>query len=105
MEFYVSQYGSYESPPGNLCNAYPQSRPDGTMNDIINGQCQQSARTFNLTFCAQGATLRVTGPVTTATNLTGQTLLPIDQWKLENNGMANVLTYYGPTELDLPITV
>ena len=101
VAFNVWQYASFETAPGISCEGFSPSRLDGTMTDVLNGRCKLSARTFNLTFCERGATLRVTGPVSVATNLTGETLLPVSDWKIVNDNKADVLNYIGPTELEL----
>lgn len=103
VAFNVWQYGSFETPPGVECGGITFSQPDGTMANLLNGRCNLSSREFNLTFCDRGATLRVTGPVSIATNLTGETLLPLSNWKLEKNNMATFMSYHGPAELELAV--
>ncbi|KAI0889117.1 uncharacterized protein GGS22DRAFT_67540 [Annulohypoxylon maeteangense] len=98
--FNVIQPGTMET-TGVACSAMLAANTDGTLPDVKDGTCKDSARTFSVTKGADGLTLTVTQPVTPSSDQSGSHLLANADLKMSNEPNAVVQTYTGISGFDL----
>ena len=81
------------------CNA-AISAPSGRLPDVVEGQCDQSSRTFFITrLFNESLYFTVTQPVSVASNQTGYHTIEPDQIKLDQG--YHVEYYAGPTDFPM----
>ncbi|CAJ2503567.1 Uu.00g109610.m01.CDS01 [Anthostomella pinea] len=100
--FNVTQPGSPGAPDVPVtCKALVTANNDGTLPDVDDGTCLESARTWTALHADAGITLALSQQVSPASYETGSHLLASNEFTISNETNAKVQSYTGPTAFDL----
>lgn len=83
------------------CKAMVSGNIDGTLPDVMYGECEQSSRTFNVVRDADGLGFLVQAPVSPRSNTTGVYHIPNSDLVMSDRPNAVVQSYAGPKNFDL----